>query len=50
MKQKLAKKLGIVQVRQKNYREIAAHNKSHVFEDRRYKRPRYKEDYRYYER
>lgn len=45
MKKKLAKKLGIVPPRDPNYRDMVVANKAHIFKDKRYKKPRYKEDY-----
>lgn len=46
MKKKQAKKLGIIQPRNENYRAIAVANKSSVFVDKKHKKEKYKKDYR----
>ena len=46
MKKKQAKKLGIIQPRNENYRAIAVANKSVVFVDKKHKKEKYKKDYR----
>ena len=46
MRKKQAKKLGIIQPRNENYRTMAVANKSVVFVDKKHKKEKYKKDYR----